>query len=150
MIVYTLEQRWEVDLRSTYRRCRFWQKKIIFSDEAHFDLGGYLKSKIVAFRIQKTSTHTLKSRRTQKELPIYIIGSVFYENEQGEAVTVNGDRYRAKLNKFSQKLKKRILATFGFNRTALRTTQPKRHSMFCALFLKIALSATELMSFAAN
>ena len=29
-------------MRSTYRRCRFWQKKIFFSDEAHFDLGGYV------------------------------------------------------------------------------------------------------------
>ena len=29
-------------LRSTYRRCRFWQKQIIFSDEAHFDLGGHV------------------------------------------------------------------------------------------------------------
>ena len=37
-------------------------KKIIFSDEAHFDLG-----KIVAFGAQKTPTHTLKSRRTQNE-----------------------------------------------------------------------------------
>ena len=35
---------------------------------------------------------------------------------------------------------------FGFNRTALRATQPKLHSMFCALFLKISLSAAELMS----
>ena len=40
-----------------------------------------------------------------------------------------------------------ILATFGFNRTALRATQLKLHSMICALFLKIALSAAELMSF---
>ena len=30
------------------------------------------------------------------------------------------------------------MATFGFNRTALRATQPKLHSMFRALFLKIA------------
>ena len=29
-------------LRSTYRRCRFCKKKIIFSDEAHFDFGGYV------------------------------------------------------------------------------------------------------------
>ena len=36
MVVYMLEQ------RSTYRRCRFWQKKIIFSDEANFDFGGYV------------------------------------------------------------------------------------------------------------
>ena len=35
----------------------------------------------------------------------------------------------------------------GFNRMALRATQPKLHSMFCALFLKIALSTAELMSF---
>ena len=46
-----------------------------------------------------------------------------------------------------QKLKKRILAAFGFNRTALRATQPKLHSIFWVLFLKIVLSAAELMSF---
>ena len=50
------------------------------------------------------------------------------------------------MNFCSQKLKRRILATFSFNRTALRATQPKLLSMFCALFLKIALSAAELMS----
>ena len=32
----------KVGLRSTYRRCRFWQTKNIFSDEAHFELGGYV------------------------------------------------------------------------------------------------------------
>ena len=93
----------------------------------------------------------------------------FFENEQGAAVTINGDRYRAMLNEFlftkieeqgeavtvngdryratnfsSQKLKRMILATFGFNRRVLGATQPKLHSMICALFLKIALSASEL------
>ena len=29
-----------------------------------------------------------------------IIGPFFFENEQGDAVTVNGDSYRAMLNKF--------------------------------------------------
>ena len=42
MVMYTLKQRWEIGLRSTYRRCRFWQNKIIFSDEPHFDVGGYI------------------------------------------------------------------------------------------------------------
>ena len=37
--MYTLEQSWEI---LDYRRCRFWQKKILFSEESHFDLGGYL------------------------------------------------------------------------------------------------------------
>ena len=50
-------------------------------------------------------------------------------------------------NFYSKKLNRRILATFGFNRTALHVTQPKLHSMFCALFLQIALSTAELMSF---
>ena len=43
--------------------------------------------------------------------------------------------------------KRRILFTFGFNRKALRAIQPKLHLIFGALFLKIALSAAELMSF---
>ena len=108
---------------------------------------------IVEFGAPKTCTHTLKS--TQNESLVWcefyfkgIIGSFFFENEQGEAVTVNSDCYRAMLNDFcSQKLKRRILATFGFNRTALRATQLKLHSMFCALFLKTALSDAELMLF---
>ena len=29
-----------------------------------------------------------------------IIGSFFFENEQGKAVTVSGDHYRAMLNEF--------------------------------------------------
>ena len=66
-----------------------------------------------------------------------IIRPFFFENEQGEAGTVNGDR-SCWTNFCSQKLKRRILATFGFNRTALRATHPKLHSMFCSLFLKIA------------
>ena len=49
------------------------------------------------------------------------------------------------MNFCSQKLKRRILATFSFNRTALRATQPKLHSIFCALFLKIILSVAEPM-----
>ena len=60
MVVYTLEERWEI-LR--HYLWRFWQKKkIIFLDEAHFDLG-----KIVEFGAQKFRTHTLKSRRSQNE-----------------------------------------------------------------------------------
>ena len=41
MLVYTLEQRWEI-LQPYF--CRFWQKKIILSDETHFDLGGYVNT----------------------------------------------------------------------------------------------------------
>ena len=58
----------------------------------------------------------------------------------------NGDRYRGMLNEFLfTKIEKE--AIYGFNRTVLRVTQPKLHSMFCALFLKIALSAAKLILF---
>ena len=36
--MYTLEQRW-------YKRTDFGKKKVIFSDEAHFDVGGYVYKK---------------------------------------------------------------------------------------------------------
>ena len=39
------------------------------------------------------------------------------------------------------------MATFGFNRTALRPTHPKLYSIFCALLLKIALSAAEQLDY---
>ena len=38
-------------------------KKIIFSDEAHFDLGGYVNKQ----NCRIWDTHTLKSRRTQNK-----------------------------------------------------------------------------------
>ena len=41
MVAYTLEQRWEI-LRHYFEN--YHNKKIIFSDEAHFDLRGYVKS----------------------------------------------------------------------------------------------------------
>ena len=47
MVVYTLEQSWEVGLRSTCRRCRFCKKEIIFSDEAHFDLARYVNKSTI-------------------------------------------------------------------------------------------------------
>ena len=57
------------------------KKKIIFSDEAHFDLGGYV------------NYQNCRIWGRQHE-------PFFFENEQGETVTVNGDCYRAMLNEF--------------------------------------------------
>ena len=108
MIVYTFEQLWELGLRSTYRRCRFWKKKIIFSDEAHFDLGGYVnKHNRPIWGTENPHTYIEKPTHP-KPVTVWcgfwsrsIIGSFFFENEQGEAVTIHRDRYRAMLNEFS-------------------------------------------------
>ena len=118
----------------------------MFSDEAHFDLGGYVKKK------NCRRTHTLKSRRTQNEFlfgadfgPETKLGHFYFDNKQrGQWRSLSG---HVEKNFCSQKFKRRILATFGFNRTTLRAIQPKLHSMFYALFFKIALSVSELMSF---
>ena len=128
-------------LRSTNRRCRIWQKKIICSDEA-----------------QKTCTPILKNLRTQNE-PLFgadfgpeayleILGHFSLKRSKERTLQLMAiDIGTCWTNFCSQKLKRKILATFGFNRTALRATQPQLYSMFCALFLKIALSVAELMSF---
>ena len=58
-----------------------------------------------------------------------------FENEQGMARTVDGDRYRTMLNEFLfTKIGENDIGKFW---TVLRATQPKLHSMFCAMFLKI-------------
>ena len=124
MVVYTLEQRWEVGLRRC-RFCRIWG-----TENPH----AYIEN---PKRVTVWCGFWFRG----------IIGSFLIENEQGEAVTINGDCYQAMLNEFLFiQLKRRILATFGFNRTTLRATQPKLHLMFCALFLKIVLSAADLKS----
>ena len=132
-------------------------KIIIFSDEAHFDLGGYGNKQNC--RIWGTeNSHTYIEKPTHpKRVTVWcgfwsksIIGSFFVENERGEDVTVHSDRYGEFIvheNYCSRKLNKKILSTFGFNRTSLLATQPRLHSMFCSLFWKIVLSAAELMSF---
>ena len=107
MVMYTLGQRWEVGLRSSYRRCWFWQKKIIFSDETHFDLGGYVNKQNC--RIWGTENpHAYTEKPTYpKRVTVWcevwfrgIIGQFFFENKQEEDVTVNGNRYRIILNEF--------------------------------------------------
>ena len=128
MVVYTLEQRWENYDITFYdvnkQNCRIWGTENPYA---------YIENPMHPKRV--TVCCEFWSRG--------IIGPFFFENEQGKTATVSGDRYRAMFNEFfwSQKFKRSILATFGFNRTALSATQPKLHSMFCALFLKIALSA---------
>ena len=91
-------------LRSTYRRCRFGEKKNNFSDEAHFDFGRYVNKQ----NWGSENPHAYIEKPTYpKRVTIWcgfwsrgIIGPFFFESEQGEAVTVNGDRYRTMLNEF--------------------------------------------------
>ena len=68
-----------------------------------------LISKIVAFVAQKIQTSSLRSRCTHNKCCLVRIlvqwhnWAIFFENEQGVAVTVNSERYRAMLNEFFRK-----------------------------------------------
>ena len=149
MVVYTLEQRWEILRHYFEKDGNVAEHKIIFSDEAHFDLSAYVNKQNCRIWGTENSYEYIEKPTHLKRVTVWGEFWSRGENEQGEAVTVNGDRYRATWNAFfcSQKLKRRILATFGLNRMALLATQSKLHYMFFVLFLKIVLSAAELMSF---
>ena len=140
MVVYTLEQRWEVDAdfgkkNHFFRLNSFWSWRVC--KQLKLSHLGHRKPAYI-----EKPTHPKRVTVWCGFWSTGIFGPFFFENQQWEAVTVNGDLYRAMLNEY---WKRRILATFGFTRTALRATQPKLRSMFCAL--KIAFLVAELTSF---
>ena len=63
MVVYPFEQNWEILRQIVLQKMPILVKKIIFSDEAHIDLGGYVFKQ----NCRIWGTHTLKSRHTQNE-----------------------------------------------------------------------------------
>ena len=76
-------------------------KKIFFSDEAHFDLGGYINNQNCCIYCTENQHAYIEKPTHTKRVIVWcefwsrgIIGSFFFENKQGEAVTVNGDSYR--------------------------------------------------------
>ncbi|GFU73323.1 putative DD41D transposase [Trichonephila clavipes] len=84
-----------------------FHKRILFSDEAHFCLNGY---------VNKQNCHNWSEANPQMcvETPLHpekltvwcalwaggIIGPYFFKNDEGHNVTVNGDRYRALITNF--------------------------------------------------
>ena len=67
---------------------------------------------------------------------------------QEEAVTVNGDRYRAMLNEFMfTKIEEDNIGNIWFQQDGATCHTAKATLDVFALFLKIALSFAELMSF---
>ena len=104
MVVYTLGN----GLRSTYRRCRFWQKKKkhLFRWSSFWSWHICKQAKLSNWATENPHAYIEKPRHP-KRVTIWwgfwsrsIIRQYFFKNEQGEAVTVNGDRYPAMLNEF--------------------------------------------------
>ena len=130
MVMYALEQRWEVSLRLTYKRCRFWlKKKIIFSDDAHFDLGGYVNKQNCRIWGTENSQAYIEKPTHPKRVTVWSRGinkPFFFEWRRNV-------EWREMWN---ENIEEGDIGNiwFGFNRMALRATQPKLHSLFCALF----------------
>ena len=85
----------------------YFAKNIIFSDEAHFDLVGYINKNDCRIWGTENPHPYIEKPMHQKRVTVWcgfwsrgIIAAFFFENEQGEAVIVNGDRYWAILNEF--------------------------------------------------
>ena len=84
------------------------KKKIVFSGEAHFDLGGYVnKQNCGIWGTENPHAYIEKPTHSKRVTVCWgfwsrgpNFGSFFFENEQGKAITVNGDHYRAMLNEF--------------------------------------------------
>ena len=94
-----------------FRWSSFWSCRVC--TQANLSHLGHRKSARIHWKTDARKTsHSLVRILVQRHN-----WTIFFENEEGETVTVNGDRYRAMWNDF------------------------------CFWFLKIALSAAELISF---
>ena len=93
-----LEDRPAIDLQ----KMSFLAKKIIYSDEAHFEVGEYInKQNSRIWGVENPHAYIEKPTHQNESLFGADFGPFFFENERkGEAVTVNSDRYRAMLNEF--------------------------------------------------
>ena len=98
---------WKILRHYFGRSMSIFGKKIIFSNEAHFDPGGYVNKQNCRIWATENPHAYIEKPVHPKRVTVWcgfwskgIIGTFFFENEQWEAVTVNGDRYRVMLNEF--------------------------------------------------
>lgn len=82
-------------------------RKIVFSDEAHFHLAGYVNKQNCRIWGSENPHVIVEQPMHPQRVTVWcgfwsggIIGPFFFENDEGATVTVNGDRYRAMLNEF--------------------------------------------------
>ncbi|GFX24657.1 putative DD41D transposase [Trichonephila clavipes] len=84
-----------------------FQKRILFSDEAHFWLNGYDNKQNCGIWSESNPQVYVETPLHPEKLTVWcalwaggIIGPYFFKNDEGHNVTVNGDRYRAMITNF--------------------------------------------------
>ncbi|GFV96506.1 transposable element Tc3 transposase [Trichonephila clavipes] len=81
--------------------------RILFSDEAHFWLNGYVNKQSCRIWSEVNLQVYVETPLHPEKLTVWcavwaggIIGPYFFKNDEGHNVTVNGDRYRAMITNF--------------------------------------------------
>ncbi|GFW51526.1 transposable element Tc3 transposase [Trichonephila clavipes] len=84
-----------------------FHKRILFSDEAHFWLNGYVNNQNCLIWSEANPQVYVETPLHPEKLTVWctlwaggIIGPNFFKNDEGHNVTVNGDRYRAMITNF--------------------------------------------------
>ncbi|GFU82637.1 putative transposable element [Trichonephila clavipes] len=84
-----------------------FHKRILFSDEAHFWLNGYVNKQNCRIWSEANPQVYVETPLHPEKLTVWcalwaggINGSYFFKNDEGHNVTVNGDRYRAMITNF--------------------------------------------------
>ncbi|GFX13391.1 uncharacterized protein TNCV_2191461 [Trichonephila clavipes] len=84
-----------------------FHKRILFSDEAHFWLNGYVNKQNCRIWSEANPQVYVKTPLHPETLTVWcalwaggIIGPYFFKNDEGHNITVNGDRYRAMIINF--------------------------------------------------
>ena len=155
MVVYTLEQcfaKWACD-RLT-EDADFGEKNHLYSWSLFWSWRVCKQAKLSHLGHRKPARIYWKARapKTSQYLVRILVQrhnwAIFLRKWAKRGVTVNCDRYRAMLNEFLfTKIEEDDIGNIWFQQHCATCHTAKLHSMFCALFLKIVLSAAELMSF---
>ncbi|GFV71236.1 putative DD41D transposase [Trichonephila clavipes] len=84
-----------------------FHKRILFSDEAHFWLNGYVNKQNCRIWSEANPQVYVETILHPEKLTVWCalwaggtIGPYFFKNEEGHNVTVKGDRYRAMITNF--------------------------------------------------
>ncbi|GFX99883.1 DDE_3 domain-containing protein [Trichonephila clavipes] len=84
-----------------------FHKRILFSDEAHFWLNGYVNKQNCRIWREANPQVYVETPLHPEKLTVWcalwagrIIGPYFFKNDEGHNVTVNGDPYRAMITNF--------------------------------------------------
>ncbi|GFU35586.1 uncharacterized protein TNCV_2099021 [Trichonephila clavipes] len=84
-----------------------FHKRILFSDEVHFWLNGYVNKQNCRIWSEANPQLYVETPLHPEKLTVWcalwaggIIGLYFFKNDEGHNVTVNGDRYRAMITNF--------------------------------------------------